>query len=481
MGSHEQIGRRLASFIRDSGDSSPSINVLVSVIADLAADTPEIASPLIDLVNREVFQNLVPYAGSSNASDAIAKRDAIISEISDTYHPRVVNEINEVLTGFLELSTTEEEISLDFKPEPFYKNPKLFFKLRSPQTIQSVNNATACAVIILAMGSAAMASLTLISTQLKRPLEIYLCKSKQDQYTPFDYIVRSGPEYLLVDSNSTWSRNSFIASKEIKDIPLNWKFKGMNIAMASWQGFRLEAQATNATPIIKEVSFDSKTKKVAITYNKNNSQSPPKDFASICKEEGNLLDLKQVINNVPLGYLQERTQAIAAMRPNLHHKSFNQRLIEEIQSKNNSDYSHYQLLNMLRESDLTLGDKEDRETLRESLIDSNSSTQTIWEFSGSGSFMNEPQFPNERQAAYINGMEWCKNQEFGNRSQLMSEGYKEESVTSQTRDGGGWLKKIYPDNSYGGYVKYQAICNGTQTTFKLKGSVDTKNENSYSY
>lgn len=72
-----------------------------ALIADLASDIPDLQAALRDVVSRQSFMTLLPYARSGNGS---IQRDAFIREIERVYHSDILEQIEEVLNGFLGLS-----------------------------------------------------------------------------------------------------------------------------------------------------------------------------------------------------------------------------------------------------------------------------------------------------------------------------------------------------------------------------------------
>ena len=63
--------------------------------------------------------------------------------------------------------------------------------------------------------SGAIAAGLILGLGSKRNIELYSCSTDKN----IEYIVKSGPEYLIVNPSYEWGRNSFLASKETRSIP----------------------------------------------------------------------------------------------------------------------------------------------------------------------------------------------------------------------------------------------------------------------
>jgi len=92
------LGRQLGEYVRHQSENKFNLQALQGVIADLTSDKHDLQASLRDLVSRESFKSLLPYALSGYGT---VKRDAVIQEISRVYHPEIIIEIEEVLNGFL--------------------------------------------------------------------------------------------------------------------------------------------------------------------------------------------------------------------------------------------------------------------------------------------------------------------------------------------------------------------------------------------
>ena len=95
------LGSQLGEYVHHKTGNASSPASLQGVVADLAADMPDLQAPLRDLVSRQSFGALLPHARSGGGS---IQRDALIQEISRVYHPDVLVQVEEVLNGFLDSS-----------------------------------------------------------------------------------------------------------------------------------------------------------------------------------------------------------------------------------------------------------------------------------------------------------------------------------------------------------------------------------------
>ncbi len=99
---YRQIGLALANHLNEA-NGVPSVVSLQGMIADLAADFPELLVPLRDLVTRPTFQGLIAKAGSGSGA---LQRDALINEVRPVFSVQVLDALTEVLDGFLNLPTS---------------------------------------------------------------------------------------------------------------------------------------------------------------------------------------------------------------------------------------------------------------------------------------------------------------------------------------------------------------------------------------
>lgn len=95
----KDLGNQLGRYLQQEIANHPLPAALQAVVADLAADLPDLQAPLRDLVSRPTFQSIIPYAQSGKSG--LAHRDALIEEISRIYRPEVVLAIGEVLDGIM--------------------------------------------------------------------------------------------------------------------------------------------------------------------------------------------------------------------------------------------------------------------------------------------------------------------------------------------------------------------------------------------
>ena len=96
-----RLGSQFGEYVSRQNGNVPSPAALQGVIADLAAGESELIAPLRDLVSKQGFVALLPYARSNGG---LIQRDALIQEISRVYHPDVLVRVEEVLNGFLDAS-----------------------------------------------------------------------------------------------------------------------------------------------------------------------------------------------------------------------------------------------------------------------------------------------------------------------------------------------------------------------------------------
>lgn len=142
------IGSQLGEYVRGQSGNPPSPGALQGVIADLTASLPDLQAPLRDLVGRQAFTALLPYALSPGGS---IQRDALIQEISRVYNAKVLVEAEEVLNGFLDasggiaisLSQTSSTYDLPKSNEQTANEPNTWIKadisLSTPKASTSTN------------------------------------------------------------------------------------------------------------------------------------------------------------------------------------------------------------------------------------------------------------------------------------------------------------------------------------------------------
>lgn len=101
MGSDLQLGADL----RLRRPAAPvSRQVLESMVRDLVGGDLSLQAPLLHLVSRPAFLALDPC--SSSLALRLLGRDQLLGDLQDTYHPRVLARLREVLDGYLELTST---------------------------------------------------------------------------------------------------------------------------------------------------------------------------------------------------------------------------------------------------------------------------------------------------------------------------------------------------------------------------------------
>lgn len=93
---YRQAGGRLAAFVRSQ---NPSRQQVCGLLSDLLVGD-ELLLPMRDLASRPCFSALQPLAGTGGGA---IQRDACLQELSKTYLPSVVDDIAELINGFLDL------------------------------------------------------------------------------------------------------------------------------------------------------------------------------------------------------------------------------------------------------------------------------------------------------------------------------------------------------------------------------------------
>ena len=321
------------------------------------------------------------------------------------------------------------------------------------------------AVAVAAISSGAVAASLILGIASNRKVELYGCGDDKE----IGYIVKSGPEYLIINPKDEWGRNSFLVSKEPQVIPKNWLFRGIPIKSVTAQGFNLEE--TRADPFIKTVSFNAATGSLSISYVPDGI----KPWNAICKLDNGLEKLQALANNVPLEYLLKRKSEFGLMNPRLGQKAFNQALYNVVKGRKNSTYSVYTLLSALPESQLTGEESIAMKEARDQLIQANSSEMQLWMYAGTWRYSWE--YPGEKEETNQLSGKWCNDQQYATVDEYRSKGYRVVSSSPEIRSTGGWIKQIYPDGRFSGYVNYQASCDGTRYNLKKDGSVDADDEN----
>jgi hypothetical protein len=316
--------------------------------------------------------------------------------------------------------------------------------------------------------SGAIAAGLILGLGSKRNIELYSCSTDKN----IEYIVKSGPEYLIVNPSYEWGRNSFLASKETRSIPKNWLYLGIPIKTVGSNGFEL--YATETKPYIKSVEFNSESLKLIVNF----GAKGVKPWVTTCKTSGSLAKVQSAANNVPVEYLLGRQNNLPFLNPSIGQKKFNLDLYNVLKSKKNSTYSVYQLLAGLPVNALTGNESLVMKAAREDLIKENSNEFPLWEFNGT--YRYNWQFANESDEANIHAGNWCRGQQNGNVAEYTSKGFKVVSSTPEVRSSGGWVRHDYPDGRFSGFVNYKAECDGTNNLLRKEGFVDRKNENTIS-
>ncbi|AKN60958.1 hypothetical protein WB44_07415 [Synechococcus sp. WH 8020] len=97
---YRAIGGRLAVVLRQRKGQVSSAARLQAIAADLLGDRTELLVPLKDLVSRPGFELLVEKAGSGRG---VVERRALLADMERTYSPAVINALEELVNGFLDL------------------------------------------------------------------------------------------------------------------------------------------------------------------------------------------------------------------------------------------------------------------------------------------------------------------------------------------------------------------------------------------
>lgn len=332
----------------------------------------------------------------------------------------------------------------------------------------------------LAIVTAATTSYFLIDINLYRELTTYDCSMDANRSNPIGNIIQSGPEYIIINPDQSWGRNSFLVSKELQDTPTNWRYRGLETVTSTWGGFSLEPKKTKQNPIIQNISFDTRRRELQIAYNKSPNGYKPDDINIKCKEKGNIIiKAKEAANNISVTYLLGRQTGIAFLRPSLTNKEFNKLINSDISPKDHSEYGRYQLLASLGSNQRDSEEENIYKSLKQILINKNSSNTSIWEFIGTYRYWWEREYANEQAEAEKNARNWCKNQQYGSKDTYLNQGYKVTSDNPGKKSTNGWVKQTYTDGRFAGYVKYKAECDGRNYTLKKDGTVNDHSENSY--
>jgi len=132
---YRQIGQALADHIIQSS-GVPTGAALQGMIADLAADQPELLLPMRDLVSRPAFKALFTKA---NSGGGMLQRDALINEVRPLFSDQVLEALSELLNGFLNLQSSTKPNQTPVTRQEL--NSQHQFQDQSPD--QVIANATA--------------------------------------------------------------------------------------------------------------------------------------------------------------------------------------------------------------------------------------------------------------------------------------------------------------------------------------------------
>ncbi len=324
--------------------------------------------------------------------------------------------------------------------------------------------------LVIAIATAAVASGGVISVLIlgvgpKRSIQIYSCGDDKEM----EYIIKSSNEFIIVNPTNKWSRNSFLVSREIPNVPKNWLFRGIPVKSSTSSGFQLEDNKPDRH--IKLAEFNADSGVLTVNY----GRSSLKTSSVTCKPSGDIPKLTASANNVPVEYLSLRQHNISLLNPRLGQKDFNLLLYSAIKPKEHSTYSTYTLLSSMPEGSLTGDQSLVMKEARDKLIEANSSDIDLWEYNNTGRY--SWQFPNEKGEAERLSIAWCNSQQYASTGEYTSKGYKIISSSPELRSSGGFIRENYPDGRFSGYLNYTAECNGTNYKLKKTGGVDAEEEN----
>ena len=101
---------------------------LQAIAADLVGARTELLLPLKDLVSRPGFQQLIAKAGSGSGGVELR---ALLADLEMTFTPALINALEEVLNGFLDLPTADGSTTTQRFAET---TPLLVFRRRNGKT-----------------------------------------------------------------------------------------------------------------------------------------------------------------------------------------------------------------------------------------------------------------------------------------------------------------------------------------------------------
>lgn len=317
-------------------------------------------------------------------------------------------------------------------------------------------------VILALAGGACGVGLTLVILLVfgRRSVQAYDCGATA---AGVQWIVQSGPEYLLGSSDPAAAPNSYLVSLEQVDarfLPGRWLLPGSTTLEASGSGFRLRTSAAAAEA---QLRFDGARAQLSQS---GAGGSQPQVFS--CKRLASLPDSLNRFNGVPLDYLLLRPLVVSAFNPDLSDLNTRLALARVLLSRPGSDYSVYKLLALVPRDQLQTADLDGLEAARRRLQAELSSTVSFWEYGGRanpGWF-----FANEQAEASGHAEQWCQGQSEGTMAARLRDGYRVIQSTPQTRSS-GTRRALYPDGRFAGYVDWTATCEGTQTTLQRDGDL----------
>ena len=105
---YRSFGSRLADVLRQSQGPLPAGPVLQAIAADVLGDRTDLLIPLKYLVACPGFGRLISKAGSGSGA---VERQALVADLEKTFSPSVINAIDELLGGFLDLPVATTQVA----------------------------------------------------------------------------------------------------------------------------------------------------------------------------------------------------------------------------------------------------------------------------------------------------------------------------------------------------------------------------------
>ena len=105
---YRSFGSRLADVLRQSQGPLPAAPVLQAIAADVLGDRTDLLLPLKYLVACPGFLRLISKAGSGSGA---VERQALVADLEKTFAPSVIDAIDELLGGFLDLPVATTQVA----------------------------------------------------------------------------------------------------------------------------------------------------------------------------------------------------------------------------------------------------------------------------------------------------------------------------------------------------------------------------------